>query len=114
MHSGVRTVGRFREAHVSGGPAAIPAPHRGRRIVQNIERSKGLISMAEDIETHGARRWTPLTVCSCVFLAAAFAVTAWVLPYAWPWRLAAFVVLAAGYWALFPKCRFGAAANNGP
>lgn len=70
--------------------------------------------MVEDIETQATPRRSLLTVCSCVFLAVAFAVTAWVLPYAWPWRLAAFAVLAAGYWALFPKCRFGAVANNGP
>lgn len=68
--------------------------------------------MAEQTEAKASRAWTLVTVCSCVFLAAAFAVTAIVLPYAWPWRLAAFVVAVAGYWALFPKCRIGPPSDS--
>lgn len=68
--------------------------------------------MAEQIETPGSRPRGLVTVCACVFLAVAFAVTAMVLPYVWPWRLAIFVVAVAGYWALFPKCRFGSGADR--
>jgi hypothetical protein len=62
--------------------------------------------MTEDREAQEAPRRKLVTVCGCIFLAAAFVTTALVVPMAWPWRFALLVVMLAGYWALFPSCRF--------
>jgi hypothetical protein len=68
--------------------------------------------MADDLSAQSRPRRSLFTVCACVFLVVAFAVTAIAVPYAWPWRLALFVVLAAGYWVFFPKCRFARTASS--
>jgi len=69
--------------------------------------------MSEDGEAHEAPRRKLVTVCGCIFLAAAFAITAFVVPVAWPWRFALLVGMLGGYWAIFPNCRFHRSGRNG-
>jgi hypothetical protein len=62
--------------------------------------------VTQDSSTPAGMRRGPLTICACLFLALAFAVVAYVVPYAWPWRLLILAVMAGAYWAIFPRCRF--------
>ena len=68
--------------------------------------------MADDLSAQRRPRRSLFTACACMFLVVAFAIAAIVLPYAWPWGLALFVALAAGYWVFFPKCRFARTSNS--